>query len=69
MPFLIPLLIGAGGTGYLWYKSSQQQQEEPTFQSEVFQALKIIAFVIVGLLLLRWLWTMAAASKNTVTDE
>lgn len=54
MPFLIPLIIGAGGTGYWWYTSSKEQ--EPTFSSELFNTLKPFIIGLVMVLLLRWLY-------------
>lgn len=64
MPFfLIPMLIGAGGTGYWWYSSSQAK--EPTFSGELFNTLKPFLIMIVVVLLLRWLYVKGIQNKKS----
>lgn len=59
MPFFIPLIIGAGTTGYLWYNSNQQKQE-PTFKEEFLKLLYPALMILVVVLFFRWLYLKGA---------
>jgi len=56
MPFFIPLIIGATGTGYLWYNSSKEQEKEPTFKEELLNILYPVLLLLIVLLFFRWLY-------------
>jgi putative copper export protein len=55
MFLLIPFLVGAGTTGYVWY-NSKEEEKETTFQDELFNILKPIFLILVVVLFLRWLY-------------
>ena len=63
MPFFIPLIIGAGSTGYLWY-NSDKKKEEPTFKDEFLKLLYPVLLILVVLLFFRWLY-LKGSIKNT----
>lgn len=61
MPFLIPLVIGAGTTGYWWYQSNQKQQEQPSFKQEFLNVLYPVLILLLILLFFRWLYRQGSA--------
>lgn len=63
MFLLIPFLAGAGVTGYAWYNSSSPKEEEKTFQAELFAVLQPVFLILLGLLILRWLYIKGTNSK------
>jgi ACR3 family arsenite efflux pump ArsB len=56
MPFFIPLIIGATGTGYLWYNSAKEEEKEPTFKEELLKILYPVLLLLIVLLFFRWLY-------------
>lgn len=67
MPFFIPLILGAGGTGYLWYRSSQEKESEPTFKEE-FLKLAVPSLTIIAILLFfRWLYLKGSPKNSNTT--
>jgi len=56
MPFLIPLVIGASTTGVLWYNSTKEQEQKPTFKEDFLQLLYPFLLILVLLLFFRWLY-------------
>ncbi len=69
MPFLIPFIIGASGTGFLWWKNSQEEEKEPNLGEDLFDALKIILIILVLLLFLRWLYKKGTMSNETTHEN
>lgn len=53
---LLPFLAGAGGTGFLWWKSNKEEEEQPDLKKDLWEALKIILIILLVLLFLRWLY-------------
>lgn len=56
MPFFIPLIIGASTTGFLWYNSTKEEKEEPTFKDEFLGILYPILLLFIVVLFFRWLY-------------
>ncbi|WMX17073.1 hypothetical protein [Aureispira sp. CCB-E] len=56
MPFLIPFILGAGGTGFLWWQTKQKEEKEPHLGEDLWNALKPILIILLVLLFLRWLY-------------
>lgn len=63
MPLLIPFIVGAGGTGWLWWKSSKDDEDTPTLQKDLTNAAKYFAVAIVVVLVLRWAWKQTQTSN------
>ena len=55
MPFLIPLFIGAGATGVVWYNSTKEEEKEPTFSEDLFAHLMPFFLLLLILLFFYWL--------------
>jgi hypothetical protein len=66
MPFLIPFIIGASGTGYLWYDSTKEEDKEPTFNDELLKVAVPVLSIIAILLFFRWLY-LKGSNLNTKT--
>ncbi|BDS12985.1 hypothetical protein [Aureispira anguillae] len=56
MPLLIPFLVGASTTGFLWYNSAKEQKAVPTFQEEFFKIAKPLLLIGLAILFFRWLY-------------
>ena len=67
MFLLIPFLLGAGSTGYWWW-SSNKEEEEPTFEKDLFAILKPILIILLGLLLIRWLYAKGTTAEKATTN-
>jgi hypothetical protein len=65
MPLLIPFILGAGGTGYFWWKSSTDDEDTPTLEKDLTNAAKYFAMAIVAVLVLRWAWKQTQTSNVT----
>lgn len=66
MPFFIPLILGASGTGYLWYNSTKEEEKEPTFTDELLKIAVPTLSIIAVVLFLRWLY-LKGSTANTKT--
>lgn len=64
MPFFIPLIIGATGTGYLWYNSVKEENKEPTFKDEVVKIAVPTLSIIAILLFFRWLYLKGSQTSK-----
>jgi hypothetical protein len=60
--FIVPLVAGAGATGYFWWSSSTE--EKPTFTGELFEVLKPFLIIAVVLLALRWLYKQGSTANK-----
>lgn len=56
MPFIIPLIIGASTTGFLWYNSTEEEAKETTFKDEFLKLLYPALLIFTVLLFFRWLY-------------
>jgi hypothetical protein len=68
MPFLIPLILGASGTGFLWWKTNQKEEEQPDLRKDLLAALKIILIILLVLLFLRWLYKKGTIENETIHE-
>lgn len=64
MPFFLPLILGASGTGILWWTSTQKEEKEPNLGDDLWNALKPILIILLVLLFFRWLY-----KKGTIENE
>lgn len=62
MPFLIPLLVGAAGTGWIWWKTTEEK--EKTFSDEFFEIMKPVLIAFFVILLLRWMYVKGTAQEE-----
>lgn len=69
MPFLIPLIIGASGTGFLWWSSSQEEEKEPSLVEDLWNALKPVLIILLVLLFLRWLYKKGTIENETTQES
>lgn len=64
MPFLIPLVVGAGATGYWWW-SSAQEKEQPSFSTELFDTIKPLLLILALVFALRWLYQQGSKQNKS----
>ncbi len=70
MPILIPFLVGAGGTGWLWWKKSAhdkakaQQKAAGGLGTELLTAAKVVGGITAGVFVIQWVYTKAAKDEN-----
>jgi len=69
MPFFIPLLLGASGTGFLWWKTSQKEEQQPNLGEDIWNALKPILIILLVLLFLRWLYKKGSIEHETASEN
>ena len=69
MPFFIPFIIGASGTGFLWWNNNQQEEKEPDLGEDLWNALKPILIILLVLLFLRWLYKKGAIENETIHEN
>jgi hypothetical protein len=62
MPFLIPLFAaGAGAGAWAWWSS---EDEEPSFEKELFGFLRPFAIILLVILALKWLHKKGIQTKK-----
>jgi hypothetical protein len=49
---IISFALGAGYTGYSWYKSATKEEEEKTFIDELMPTLNLISLLVAAVLLI-----------------
>lgn len=69
MPFLIPLILGASGTGFLWWQASQKEEKAPSLGEDIWNALKPILIILLVLLFLRWLYKKGSLENETAHEN
>jgi len=64
MPFFIPLVLGASTTGYFWYNSEQDKEEDSSFSDELFKIAIPLLSIIAVLLFFRWLYNKGSIQNS-----